>query len=118
MTATRCVAGQCSIERCGRWPVVARFGLPAAVAAIVEASLLTRSDKMPALASYTLGDRPMKSLSSRPSSGADRRIRILELWPRLHTLAFPSHRLPLGGVLSGVFGGLSDNQEALRSAFC
>ncbi|KQW61579.1 hypothetical protein [Ensifer sp. Root231] len=97
---------------------MARFGLPAAVAAIVEASLLTRSDKMPALASYTLGDRPMKSLSSRPSSGADRRIRILELWPRLHTLAFPSHRLPLGGVLSGVFGGLSDNQEALRSAFC
>ncbi|WP_199197096.1 hypothetical protein [Ensifer sp. NM-2] len=38
-----------------RVPVVARFGIPAAVAVIVGASLLTWFDKMPALASYTLG---------------------------------------------------------------
>lgn len=30
---------------------------------------------------------------------------------------FPPHWLPLGGLLSGFFGGLSGNQGALRSAF-
>lgn len=42
---------------------------------------------------------------------------LLELSPRRARLAFPPRWLPLGGLLSGFFGGLSGNQGALRAAF-
>jgi uncharacterized membrane protein YfcA len=41
----------------------------------------------------------------------------LELHPRAGRLAFPPRLLPLGGLLSGFFGGLSGHQGALRTAF-
>ncbi len=37
--------------------------------------------------------------------------------PKLKNLQFPEKYLPLGGILSGFFGGLSGHQGALRSAF-
>jgi uncharacterized membrane protein YfcA len=37
------------------WRVVSRFGIPAAVAAIVGASVLSLFDQMPVLGAYTLG---------------------------------------------------------------
>ena len=42
---------------------------------------------------------------------------VLELHPRFKALEFDRRYLPLGGVLSGFFGGLSGHQGALRSAF-
>ena len=42
---------------------------------------------------------------------------LIELSPRFQSLSFSPRWLPLGGVLSGFFGGLSGNQGALRSAF-
>jgi uncharacterized membrane protein YfcA len=42
---------------------------------------------------------------------------LLDLLPRFSGLAFDRRYLPLGGLLSGFFGGLSGNQGALRSAF-
>jgi uncharacterized membrane protein YfcA len=39
------------------------------------------------------------------------------LIPYFKKLQFNKDKLPLGGVLSGFFGGLSGNQGALRSAF-
>ena len=44
-------------------------------------------------------------------------LTAMELVPRLRGLAFPPRWLPLGGLLSGFFGGLSGLQGALRSAF-
>jgi hypothetical protein len=41
----------------------------------------------------------------------------LKLSLRFQTMAFPPRRPPVGGALSGFFGGLSGNQGALRSAF-
>jgi uncharacterized membrane protein YfcA len=41
----------------------------------------------------------------------------LELTPAFQQLTFPSQWIPLGGALSGFFGGLSGHQGALRSAF-
>ena len=41
----------------------------------------------------------------------------LELFPRFRNLSFGAQYMPLGGVLSGFFGGLSGMQGALRSAF-
>jgi uncharacterized membrane protein YfcA len=100
------------------WPVVARFGLPAAVAAIAGASLLTWFDGMPVVARYSLGGAAHEVTVVKAVIGALIVIfAILELWPRFGALAFPPGWLPLGGALSGFFGGLSGNQGALRSAF-
>jgi uncharacterized membrane protein YfcA len=42
---------------------------------------------------------------------------LLELFVKDGAVAFDKQYLPLGGVLSGFFGGLSGHQGALRSAF-
>lgn len=42
---------------------------------------------------------------------------LFELVPTLKGVAFEKKLLPLGGLLSGFFGGLSGHQGALRSAF-
>lgn len=41
----------------------------------------------------------------------------IDLIPYFSTLQFSKNKLPIGGALSGFFGGLSGNQGALRSAF-
>src|SRR5690606_39601235 len=41
----------------------------------------------------------------------------MDLIPYFSRLQFGQEKLPLGGALSGFFGGLSGNQGALRSAF-
>ena len=40
-----------------------------------------------------------------------------ELLPRVWKISFPARYQPLGGLLSGYFGGLAGMQGALRSAF-
>lgn len=42
---------------------------------------------------------------------------FIELLPRLKTKTFHKKYLPLGGFISGFFGGFSGHQGALRSAF-
>lgn len=42
---------------------------------------------------------------------------MMELIPFLKKLSFSARWLPIGGLLSGFFGGLSGHQGALRSAF-
>jgi uncharacterized membrane protein YfcA len=42
---------------------------------------------------------------------------LLDLLPRTQELSFPAKAMPLGGLLSGFFGGLSGHQGALRAAF-
>jgi uncharacterized membrane protein YfcA len=42
---------------------------------------------------------------------------FFELIPSLRNLEFDKKYLPLGGAVSGFFGGLSGHQGALRSAF-
>ena len=41
----------------------------------------------------------------------------MDIVPKLKKMQFNSKYLPLGGALSGFFGGLSGHQGALRSAF-
>ncbi len=100
------------------WRVVLRFGVPAAVAALFGAALLTWVDAMPVLFGYRLGGRlfeitPVKALIGLLIAV----FAILELSSRFQALAFPPRLLGLGGAISGFFGGLSGNQGALRSAF-
>ena len=41
----------------------------------------------------------------------------IDLIPGFNKLQFGNDKLPIGGALSGFFGGLTGNQGALRSAF-
>lgn len=100
------------------WRTVARFGLPAALAAVAGASLLAVFAQLPALASYTLGGRVHEITPVKAAIGAlIAAFALLELSSRFASLAFPPRWLPVGGLLSGFFGGLSGNQGALRAAF-
>lgn len=100
------------------WRVVWRFGVPAAMAALLGAALLTWIDAMPVLFGYRIGGRLFEITPVKALVGALIGVfAILELSERFQALAFPPRLLGLGGAISGFFGGLSGNQGALRSAF-
>jgi uncharacterized membrane protein YfcA len=98
--------------------VLLRFGIPAVLAAVAGAWLLLNINDQEALFSYHLFGKnidvyPVKFFIS---------ILLLifasmDLIPFFGRLQFGKDKLPLGGILSGFFGGLSGNQGALRSAF-
>lgn len=100
------------------WRVVAAFGIPAMLAAFGGAWLLQSISEVPPWFSYTLVGR---ELSVAPLSFLIGLLiaafALLELWPRFQALAVAPRWLPLGGLLSGFFGGLSGHQGAFRSAF-
>jgi uncharacterized membrane protein YfcA len=99
--------------------VVLSFGLPAIAAAILGAlalgwfaqsdSGLTIEVNKEAVSEIT----PVKLIIGLLMIG----FALFELLPRFRTLEFERRYLPLGGLLSGFFGGLSGHQGALRSAF-
>lgn len=100
------------------WHVVTRFGISAALAAFIGAWLLTTFDRLPALTSYTLGGTVHEITVIKVVIGTlIIMFALIELSQRFQSLALPARWLPLGGMLSGFFGGLSGNQGALRSAF-
>lgn len=106
------------VGRDADWGVVLRFSLPAAVAAILGASLLAVVSELPAIASYTIAGHMREVSAVKSVIGALIVVfAMLEFWPWFAQLAFPPRYLALGGLLSGFFGGLSGNQGALRSAF-
>lgn len=95
-----------------------RFALPAAVAAIIGAMLLSSLSQMEPLAQYQIGGHActvtwIKLVISVLIIG----FALAEMSPKLEALAFSERLVPLGGVVSGFFGGLSGHQGALRSAF-
>ncbi|MBI5444003.1 MAG: TSUP family transporter [Deltaproteobacteria bacterium] len=97
---------------------VLRFGLPAMVAAVAGAWLLVRLADLPPLTTYHLGSRllevsPVKVVVAAIMAS----FAILEVLPGFERLEFHERYLPLGGLVSGFFGGLSGHQGALRSAF-
>jgi len=100
------------------WGTVVKFGLPAAVAALAGAVLLGAFARMPVLFDYQLGHRRCEVTAVNLAIGVTIVLfAVLECWPRFAALALPSRWIPVGGVLSGFFGGLSGNQGALRAAF-
>jgi uncharacterized membrane protein YfcA len=98
--------------------VLLRFGIPAWMAAGVGAWLLGRLGRIPAVGTYTwMG----KDFSITPLGlglgGVMIIFALLEWSPSFGRARFSPQWQPLGGVLSGFFGGLSGHQGALRSAF-
>lgn len=98
--------------------VVLRFGIPAVIAAFIGAWLLLQITDLKPLFSYKLGDRsfdvsPVKFIVSVLLII----FALIDLIPYFAKLQFGKDKLPIGGALSGFFGGLSGNQGALRTAF-
>ena len=98
--------------------VVLRFGLPALISAFIGAYVLNSISKLPSLYDYTWMD---KTLEISPVKLTIALLLLLfslmEIIPRLKKLEFDARYLPLGGLVSGFFGGLSGNQGALRTDF-
>ena len=99
-------------------PVVARFSLPAAFAAFFGAGALVFVSGMEPVAAYTLFGGEFEVLPVKLVIGVVIALfAMLELTPLLKRIAIPKKYLPIGGLFSGFFGGLSGNQGAFRSAF-
>jgi hypothetical protein len=98
--------------------VLLRFGIPAVIAAIIGSWLLLNISDLKPLFVYEMFGKtfevfPVKFIIS---------ILLIifasiDLIPYFNNLQFGKNKLPIGGALSGFFGGLSGNQGALRSAF-
>lgn len=106
------------VGRKADWLVLAKFALPAAGAAMVGAGLLNVVSGLPSVTSYQLGGRIHEITLIGIVIGlliVD--FAVLDLLPRFQKSAFDRKYLPVGGLLSGFFGGISGIQGALRSAF-
>lgn len=98
--------------------VLIRFGIPAVIAAFIGSYILINiSDLQPLFSYQAFG----KQLDVYPVKFIISILLIIfaamDLIPYFSELQFSRNKLPIGGALSGFFGGLSGNQGALRSAF-
>ena len=99
--------------------VVLKFGLPAIAAAILGALVLGWIVQAASSIAIEVNDdvlaeiTPVKAVIGLLMIG----FALFELLPRFRQMKFERRFLPLGGLLSGFFGGLSGHQGALRSAF-
>ncbi|MEO8409287.1 MAG: sulfite exporter TauE/SafE family protein [Propionivibrio sp.] len=98
--------------------VVCRFGVPAVIAAVFGALLLGELSSLPPLLEYSLAGKSLQVMPIKLVVGLVIVLfLVLELSPRFSEMAFDRKYLPLGGCLSGFFGGLSGHQGAFRSMF-
>ena len=99
--------------------VVLKFGLPAIAAAVLGALALGWFAQSDSSLTIEVNEEifseitPVKLIIGLLMIG----FALFELLPRFRVLEFDRRYLPLGGLLSGFFGGLSGHQGALRSAF-
>ena len=98
--------------------LVLLFGIPGMAAAVGGALLLKALGKMAPLGVYHLGK---SEYSLHPLNLVIGFLMIafafIDVLPFASRLAFDRRLLPIGGLISGFFGGLSGHQGAFRSAF-
>jgi len=101
-----------------RRDVVLRFGVPAVLFALAGAALLGGLGRMEPLAEWGAGSPPFRVTPVNLGVGILMLgFAALDLVPSLASKEFPTRLLPLGGAVSGFFGGLSGHQGAFRTAF-
>jgi uncharacterized membrane protein YfcA len=96
---------------------VVRFTVPAAIFAAAGAFLLGYLSDIPPLVTYSLAGRVFEITTVKAAMAI--LIAFFAVWdlsPRFKKLAFDPGYVPVGGAISGFFGGLSGLQGALRSA--
>ncbi len=98
--------------------VVLRFGIPAILASFLGAYALTLLTDMQPLTEYNaLGKTFVITPVKLTIAVLLAVFALFDIIPKLARMSFPQKYLPVGGLLSGFFGGISGNQGALRSAF-
>lgn len=98
--------------------VLIKFGVPAVIAALIGSAILIHIADAPPLFSYTIqGSLIEVSMVKFIISLLLIIFASMDLIPYFRNLTFDKNKLPIGGIMSGFFGGLSGNQGALRSAF-
>ncbi|MHC4769919.1 MAG: TSUP family transporter [Planctomycetota bacterium] len=98
--------------------VVIRFGIPAVVAAFAGALVLGLISGLPSITEYDWAGRRCEVTAVKLVIAVLIIVfALFDLLPALRKLSVNRRYVPLGGVLSGFFGGLSGHQGALRSAF-
>lgn len=100
------------------WRIVLLFGLPAFLASFMGARVLLWLADLASLHTYLLNGRqfmvhPVKLVIALLMVG----FSAMELYPSTKQLTIGRKYIPVGGLLSGFFGGLSGNQGAFRSVF-
>ena len=98
--------------------VVIRFGIPAVAAAYAGAELLgLLADHGSEIRYRMLSQDLVTTRLNLVLSVLIAAFALLEIAPWTRRLSLDRRYLPLGGLLSGFFGGLSGHQGAFRSAF-
>ena len=99
------------------WSIAWRFVLPGLVTSALGAYLLTRISISAPLLTYELNGTREITIVKLVVAILMIIFSLLELTPTKEKFRFSKRYIPLGGALSGFFGGLSGHQGALRSAF-
>ena len=100
------------------WKITLQFGLPALLFSFLGAFLLDKITNADIRTEYSLNHKVFQiTLMKIIVAFLLIFFALFELIPKLKNLQFPEKYLPIGGILSGFFGGLSGHQGALRSAF-
>ena len=97
---------------------ILRFGVPAIFSAFLGAYVLTLLSGMQPLFQYSIFNKTFVLMPVKLTIAVLLMMfALFDIVPRLIRLQFDKKYLPIGGLLSGFFGGLSGNQGALRTAF-
>ncbi|MEW7280777.1 sulfite exporter TauE/SafE family protein [Aquimarina sp. 2201CG1-2-11] len=97
---------------------VVRFGLPAIIFAFAGAYILGLLTDVAPIYSYHIASKTYQiTIVKICIASLLIFFSLFDLIPKLKRLEFDTKYLPVGGALSGFFGGLSGHQGALRTAF-
>ncbi len=95
-----------------------RFGIPAMLFAVVGGLWLTQLRGFEVIHRYSMGEKTFEITYLNLIIGS---LMIFFAWldlsPRFNNWKIDRKFLPLGGILSGFFGGVSGHQGAFRAAF-
>jgi len=98
--------------------VLIRFGIPAIIFSFLGAWLLMRTTGFGWITQYTIGEYNFEITWVKLLIATVIFIfTLMELFPVERFFSIRPQHLPIGGALSGFFGGLSGHQGALRSLF-
>jgi hypothetical protein len=97
--------------------VLLKFGIPAVLFAYVGAKFLQQIENSVLFSHTFFGSETDVYLQQFIVALLIFFFSLFDLLPRLKRIQFSDRFLPIGGVLSGFFGGFSGHQGALRSAF-
>ncbi len=101
-----------------RRDILLKFGIPALIFSFIGALLMMFATGFTWITQYSIGKYNFEITAIKLVIALVIIVFTwIELMPSTKQIVIPSRYLPLGGALSGFFGGLSGHQGALRSMF-